>query len=256
MFLRIGGLDENTTEDDLMKLFSEIGRVDSVRVIRDMNTGKSKRFAMAQMPVEAEGQAAIKKLHGSILAGNKLMVMPMPHILPGEMDMREWLNDNPGVILRKIGVKEGQAMLDYGCGPGIFSMAGAEIVGKQGKVYALDTRSGALERLKQVAAEKTLSNIETILIDTSRIGVNLPDKSLDVVLFFDVLQEIKDRQGLLKEAYRLLKDEGILSIYPMHIGTEKCLELVKSSALYQFRDKYCPGEIKSASEVLIYTKIS
>ena len=94
MHLRVAGLGDNTTEDELMELFSTIGTVDSVRVIRDINTGKSKNFAVVQMAVDAEGQEAVKTLHGNILAGKRLIVTRIPPVLPGEMEFREWLNDN------------------------------------------------------------------------------------------------------------------------------------------------------------------
>ena len=41
-------------------------------------------------------------------------------------------------VLRRIGIKKGQTVLDFGCGYGAYTIPVAEIVGEQGRVYALD----------------------------------------------------------------------------------------------------------------------
>ena len=41
-------------------------------------------------------------------------------------------------VLRRIGIKRGQTVLDFGCGYGAYTIPVAEIVGEQGRVYALD----------------------------------------------------------------------------------------------------------------------
>jgi SAM-dependent methyltransferase len=254
MHLSVAGLDDSITEGELMELFSKMGTVESVKVIRGTNTGQSKSFAIVQMPVDTEGQEAIKRLHGSMLADKKLIVMKMPQILPGEMEFRKWLTDNAPVLMQKIGIGNQQIILDYGCGPGMFSIACASIIGRNGKVYALDVRSDALERLKESASMKGLHNIKTMLIDTSNISIMLADESVDVILLYDVLQEIDDKLGLLKELHRILRQDGFLSIFPMHMGTEKCLDVINSLGIFRFRDSYCPPELQSASEVINFEK--
>jgi RNA recognition motif-containing protein len=56
MQLYIGGLPDNTTEDEVISLFSKIGTVESVQVIRDIGSSKSKGFAIVRMPNDAEGE--------------------------------------------------------------------------------------------------------------------------------------------------------------------------------------------------------
>ena len=56
------------------------------------------------------------------------------------------LIQNPRKILKPY-IKEGMKVLDIGCGPGFFSVAIAEMVGKNGKVIAADMQEGMLQKL-------------------------------------------------------------------------------------------------------------
>ena len=254
MQLYIDGLSDDLTEKDLMPLFSDVGSMESLRVIRDIVSGESRGFALVTVANDAEGQTAIGRLNGTTLAGRRLVVFKVHDTLPGEMEFREWLRDNAGEVLKKVGVEESQTVVDYGCGPGIFSIAAASIVGRQGKVYALDVRPGALEKLKEIAIRDDVPSLQTMLLDRSTVSVDLAAGSADVVLLYDVLQEIPDKGGLMRELHRLLKPEGILSVFPMHLGTAKFLELVDASDLFRVRDRKGVPGFQSASEVVNLTK--
>ena len=54
-------------------------------------------------------------------------------------------------LLERIGIRRGQAVLDFGCGYGIYTIPVAKIVGGQGRVYALDKDKEALDALMQKA---------------------------------------------------------------------------------------------------------
>ena len=72
--LYVGGLPYSTTEADLKELFSEHGTVESVRVITDRETGRSKGFGFVEMSSQEEAEAAIEKLNDSDLEGRTLVV--------------------------------------------------------------------------------------------------------------------------------------------------------------------------------------
>lgn len=254
MQLYVDGLSHETSEKDLAPLFSAFGSLESVRVIRDIVTGESKGFALVRVLNDAEGQVAIGRLNGTTLAGRTLVVFKVHDILPGEMEFREWLRDNAGEILSRVGVGKSRTVVDYGCGPGIFSVAAARAVGQAGRVYALDVRDRALERLHALAVQDGLTNLSTMLIDKSTVSVALGDGTADVVLLYDVLQKIADKDGLMRELHRILKPEGILSVFPMHLGTDRLLDLVNAGGLFQVRDRLGYAGFKSVSEIVNLTK--
>ncbi|MBR2200811.1 MAG: hypothetical protein IJ894_08730 [Bacteroidales bacterium] len=65
MNIYIANLSVNVTDEDLRELFSPYGTINSVKVIIDKETGKSKGFGFVEMPNEEEGQNAIDALNES-----------------------------------------------------------------------------------------------------------------------------------------------------------------------------------------------
>ena len=65
-------------------------------------------------------------------------------------------------VLKEVGIKPGFTILDYGCGPGGYITATAELVGKSGKIYALDIHPLATQSVQGIVAKKQLANVETI----------------------------------------------------------------------------------------------
>ncbi len=254
MQLHVGGLSHDTTEDTLSELFSKIGSVESVTIIKDIRSGKSRGFGVVKMSSSNEVEEAIKQLNGTMLESKKIVVSKMPETLPGEMEFREWLSENAFEVLQTVGIRAGQTVLDYGCGPGTFAIPSARIAGDGGRIYALDVRARALERVKEKAKNEGLSNIETVLLDSSRLTIGLPGESADVILVYDVMHAVDDRRGLLEELHRVLRRDGFLSIFPMHMGTDKMLEIMKDCPLFRFRDHYAPPRHTTASEILNFNK--
>lgn len=74
MKIYVGGLSYDVTEDELRMQFAAFGKVDSVSIIMDRDTGRSKGFAFVEMPSVSEGQAAITGLNGKALKDRSLTV--------------------------------------------------------------------------------------------------------------------------------------------------------------------------------------
>lgn len=72
--LYVGNLPYKTTDEDLNTLFSQAGAVESVRVMRDMTTGRARGFAFVDMADDAGAQKAVTQLHGQPLEGRPLVV--------------------------------------------------------------------------------------------------------------------------------------------------------------------------------------
>jgi ubiquinone/menaquinone biosynthesis C-methylase UbiE len=69
---------------------------------------------------------------------------------------------NPRRRFKNIPVKEGMIVVDYGFGPGRFTLLTAKLVGPKGKVFAVDIQPLAMSMIKKKAARLSLTNIETI----------------------------------------------------------------------------------------------
>jgi cold-inducible RNA-binding protein len=72
--LYVGNLPYETGEADLQELFTRAGNVDSVKVMRDMATGRARGFAFVEMSTDAEAQKAITELNDYQLQGRGLTV--------------------------------------------------------------------------------------------------------------------------------------------------------------------------------------
>ena len=74
MNMYIGNLSYNVRESDLRQVMEEYGTVESVKLIMDRNTNRSKGFAFVEMPGAAEAQQAINKLNGAEYVGRQMVV--------------------------------------------------------------------------------------------------------------------------------------------------------------------------------------
>jgi cold-inducible RNA-binding protein len=70
----VGNLSFQTTETDLTDMFGEVGQVESVQIITDRDTGRSKGFAFVQMADDAAAEKAIAQLNGKEVGGRNLTV--------------------------------------------------------------------------------------------------------------------------------------------------------------------------------------
>ena len=69
-----GNLPFSAGETELQELFAQAGSVDSVKVMRDMATGRARGFAFVEMSTDDEAQAAIDKFHNYEFGGRNLTV--------------------------------------------------------------------------------------------------------------------------------------------------------------------------------------
>jgi len=74
MKLYVGNLAFETSSNDLQTLFAQAGTVESVSLIEDRETGRSRGFGFVEMSSEEEGAAAIQQFNGKELGGRALNV--------------------------------------------------------------------------------------------------------------------------------------------------------------------------------------
>lgn len=81
--LYLGSISANATEEDIRKLFSIVGTVTSIHLIRDTQTGEFKECGYLKMATAAEAKEAIETLDGALLIDRVLAVSEArPH--PGD----------------------------------------------------------------------------------------------------------------------------------------------------------------------------
>ena len=148
-------------------------------------------------------------------------------------------------------IREGQCLLDYGCGTGDFTIPAAKIVGSKGKVYALDHFPRQLRVVKAKATKEGLNNIEVILSD---LETGLPDECVDVVWMCDVFHEVRQKRAVLEELRRALKKDGVLAIhdgmgervldytdglFSLNDKQGNLLQFVKTIGCYRYDEEEC-----------------
>ena len=74
MNIYVSNLAFSATEDDVRQLFEPYGDVDTVNIITDRETGRSRGFGFVEMPNRRAAESAIQGLHGTALSGRALTV--------------------------------------------------------------------------------------------------------------------------------------------------------------------------------------
>ena len=129
----------------------------------------------------------------------------------------------PEQMLGGLGVTAGSTVVDYGCGPGLFTLAAARLAGPTGTVYAVDLEPRMVELACKRAAEAGLTNVRAVTADGAR--ASLPDGVADIILCVQIMHyhpKRKDRVAVARDLGRLLKAEGrviIMQWSPEHGDT-------------------------------------
>ncbi len=115
---------------------------------------------------------------------------------------------DPESVLNQIEINPESVAADFGCGSGYFSIPMAKKISK-GKLYALDILPQALESVQSRAKKEGLANVVARRVNLEKNeGSKLERESADMVIVKDMLFQNKDKDIILKEAYRVLKRGG------------------------------------------------
>jgi ubiquinone/menaquinone biosynthesis C-methylase UbiE len=134
---------------------------------------------------------------------------------------------DPYEALKAAGLRQGQDVLEVGCGPGFFTIPAAKMVGGEGSVRALDISPAAVKRVRQKIEEAGATNVTTTLADAAATG--LPDESFDLILVFGFRRNAEHMGGMLPELHRLLRPGGVLSTEGRLWNSSDLFRLTKQS---------------------------
>ncbi|MDP4189268.1 MAG: class I SAM-dependent methyltransferase [Bacteroidota bacterium] len=119
------------------------------------------------------------------------------------------LFQNPSKILKPY-IKPGMNILEFGCGPGFFTLDIAKMLGESGKVIAADLQEGMLEIVRKKIQNTALKDrIELFKCPQDKIGIT---EQVDLFLAFYVVHEVPDQHRLFTEIKSILKPGGKLLI--------------------------------------------
>lgn len=116
----------------------------------------------------------------------------------------------PDKVLHKFGLAQGDTVADVGCGIGYFTIPASNIVGPDGRVFAMDISEEMLANTREKAHQARANNIETIKI--SENDFLLPANSVNIGIIFFVLHEAQEPCRFLSELHRIIKPGGRLAM--------------------------------------------
>ena len=112
-----------------------------------------------------------------------------------------------GVPTKFAGIKEGEVVVDLGCGAGIDVFISANQVGKSGKVIGIDMTDEMLQKARKNANDNGYTNVEFRKGDIER-KIPVEDNAADLVISNCVINLTADKVATFKEVHRILKDGG------------------------------------------------
>lgn len=148
------------------------------------------------------------------------------------------LLQNPYKIVGKY-IKEGQTVMDLGCGPGFFSLAMAKLVGEKGTVISVDIQDEMLQMVKRKSEREGLSSsIVLHKAQPEKLGIS---EMVDFALAFYMVHEVQDKKSFLSEVASHLKPDGrFLIVEPkFHVSKsnfDSTLEIARSVGMEQISE--------------------
>lgn len=107
-------------------------------------------------------------------------------------------------------IKEGETVLDLGCGAGIDAVFAAKAVGSTGKVFGIDLVPEMLDHARKNVKMLGIDNIS--FMEGSAETLDFPDDRFDAVISNGVINLIPDKKSVLAEVFRVLKANGRFTI--------------------------------------------
>jgi ubiquinone/menaquinone biosynthesis C-methylase UbiE len=158
-------------------------------------------------------------------------------------------------ILEEAKIREGNHVLDYGCGTGSYIPDTLRMVGPDGLVIAIDMNPKAIELATAIGRKRGAENLDTI---QTSCATGLVDGSIDVVLFYDVYHSLREPDQVVLELHRVLKQDGLLSFSDHHLREGDIRKILSGGGLftlvnqgrntYLFRKKTPEGTKKEKNE--------
>ena len=175
-----------------------------------------------------------------VLCGNEMDRMPdwAFRIMAFMFNVSDFIK-SPDSRLKPFNIREGQTVVDWGCGTGRYLKSASGRVGDKGIVYGVDIHPLAVESARRIIEKHHLKNVTPLLTDGKT--VDIPLHTADLIYALDMFHMVKDTNDFLKELCRITKPDGILILedghQPRALAKEKvynsgCWEIIAETKAY------------------------
>ncbi len=128
------------------------------------------------------------------------------------------------------GLREGEVVVDLGCGGGLDVILASKRIGPAGKAIGIDMTQDMIDRAKASAAKVGATNVEFHLAQIDQLP--LPDNSVDCVISNCVINLVPDKPRVLREILRVLKPGGRLVVSDIALKQPLPAEIVSDVNAY------------------------
>jgi ubiquinone/menaquinone biosynthesis C-methylase UbiE len=164
--------------------------------------------------------------------------------------LRKWMTNSSKMI--KSYISEGMTVLDFGCGPGVYTLEIAKLLNGTGKIIAADIQQGMLDILKnKIAGTRDEQCIELHKCSEQSVGVKEP---VDFILAHYVIHETPNQKVLFEELSGILKPNGKMLIAEpkLHVTKERFDEMLHLLAALNWKVQKTANRF--LSRVVVLTK--
>jgi len=130
---------------------------------------------------------------------------------------------HPNKILNGVRDLNGLTVLEIGCGTGFFTIPIANLIGDNGSLTSIDILQESVDLVSQKVEKANLKNVNILKRDT--LNTEFPPASFDIVILFGIVPApMLSLNQVLTEIHRVLKPNGVLSIWPSIPGLQKSIQ--------------------------------
>ena len=112
----------------------------------------------------------------------------------------------PERLISKLNIRPSDVVVDFGCGPGFFTVPLAKVAAR---TIAVDVSVGMLERAAAYAKKR---GVTLEFLKSNGTEIRLPNETADLIFLYHVFREIDHRPEVLREFLRIMKRSGRLAV--------------------------------------------
>ena len=135
--------------------------------------------------------------------------------MKGFMKLADHVYPHVRARAESFGIRPGQTVVDYGCGPGRYTIEMARLVGTDGRVIAVDLVELALKETQRKLEANGFNNFDMKLAQGYDYGI--VDDTADIVFAIDMFHHIANTNTFLQEVFRISKPDGLLILSGGHL---------------------------------------